>query len=379
IVAALQNTQDPSTGGALWNTTEVVLTAKHGQNPRVGVGGVMSEHTLPDLLEKAGAPVAQATQDDVSLLWLQDQSNTQAGVQALQNFKKTGKIDVFFQGTKTTLKASQIIDKIVANTPNADVSLTSFNFGDPSKNSTTPDIIVTLKPGFIWVSNGALKNNAQFKRAEHGGFSEDDTHVALIVSGGAWAEDVRGATVDTPVSTRQIAVTALNSLGLNAAQLQGAVIEGTKGLPGLGIPQDNMAQFTEGEADQALVGAFVVPSKTGSLKDYKVTVNWGDDTAATKNPVLVRDAANPTIVDVYAVHTYEEQGVYNGTVKVTGPDKKTTTTTFTATVLDVLDAKGKTLDVKANEALNLQTVATFTDPDASAGKGDFTARIDWGD
>src|SRR5262249_15610785 len=31
IVAALQNTKDPQNGGSLWNTTEVVLTAKHGQ------------------------------------------------------------------------------------------------------------------------------------------------------------------------------------------------------------------------------------------------------------------------------------------------------------------------------------------------------------
>jgi YVTN family beta-propeller protein len=371
IVAALQGTKDPTVGGSLWNTTEVVLTAKHGQTPRVNPAGLMKDSTLSDLLAKAGAPVAQATQDDVSLIWLQKQTDTTKAVTALNNFIKSGTIDVYFQGAKTTLKASQVIDKVLSG-----AGLVAAGLGDPAKNATTPDIIVVLKPGYIWVGNPL---NFTFKRAEHGGFSNDDTHVALIVGGGALSKDVQGTTVDTAVQTKQIAVTALNSLGLSAAQLQGAAIEGTKGLPGLGIPQDNMAQFTEGEADQALVGAFVVPSKTGSLKDYKVVVNWGDDTAATKTPVLVRDATYPTIVDVYAVHTYEEQGVYNGTVKVTGPDKKTTTTTFTATVLDVLDAKGKTLDVKANEALNLQTVATFTDADASASKGDFAARIDWGD
>src|SRR5262249_21607238 len=243
-------------------------------------------------------------------------------------------------------------------------------------DSTTPDIVVTLRPGYLWVGN-PLKFT--FKRAEHGGFSDPDTHVALIVGGGALDKDVRGTTVDTPVQTKQIAVTALNSLGLNSARLQGAVIERTRGLPGLDIPQDNMVQFTEGEADQALVGAFVVPSPTGSLNGYSVTVTWGDDTDPDKHPVLVRDATHPTVVDVYAVHTYDEQGVYHGTVKVTGPDKKTTTTTFTATVLDVLQPKGKTLDLKANQAYNLLQVATFTDPDASAGKEDFAARIDWGD
>src|SRR5262249_61702503 len=166
--------------------------------------GLMKDTTLPDLLTNAGAAVAQATQDDVSLLWLQDQSKTQAGVQALENFKHTGTIDVYFQGAKTTLKASQVIDKVLADTPNADASLTSFHFGDPAKNSTTPDVIITLKPGFIWVGN-PLKFT--FKRAEHGGFSQTDTHVPLIVSGGAVSEDVRGDTVDTPVSTKQSAGT----------------------------------------------------------------------------------------------------------------------------------------------------------------------------
>jgi YVTN family beta-propeller protein len=371
IIAALHNTKDPVAGGSLWNTTEVVLTAKHGQTPRVNPAGIMADSTLPNLLNNAGATVAQATQDDVSLIWLQDQANTAKAVKTLQNFINTGTIDVNVQGTHSVLKASQVIDKILSGP-----DLVAAGLGDPAKNATTPDIIVVLKPGFIWVGN-PLKFT--FKRAEHGGFSNDDTHIALIVGGGALDSSVRGTTVDTPVQTKQIAVTALNSLGLNSDQLQGAVIEGTRGLPGLDIPQDNMVQLTEGEAGQALVGAFVVPSPTGSLSGYKVTVNWGDDTAADKHPILVRDATKPTVVDVYSVHTYEEQGVYNGTVKVTSPDNKTTTTTFTATVLDVLDADGKTLNLNANQAYNLLTVASFSDPDASASKGDFAARIDWGD
>jgi YVTN family beta-propeller protein len=371
IVAALQNTKDPGTGGSLWNSTDLVVTAKHGQAPRQGVGGLMADSTLPDLLSKAGAPIAFAVQDDVSLLYLKDQSTTQTAVTALQNFVKNGTINVFFQGQQVTLKASQVINQILSGP-----DLIKAGYGDPKADSTTPDIIVTLKQGYVWVGN---PKNFQFKRAEHGGFSNDDTHIALIVSGGALSKDVRGTTVDSPVQTTQIAVTALNALGLNSAQLQGAVIEGTKGLPGLGIPQDTVVQFTEGEEDQALVGAFYVPSTSGSLGGYKVTVGWGDDTAADKHPILIHDATNPHIVDVYASHTYEEQGIYDGTVKVTDPNKKTTTETFTATVLDALTAKGQTLKVNANQALNLQTVATFTDEDASASKEDFTARIDWGD
>src|SRR5262249_12363334 len=77
IVSALQDT-------GLWNETELVLTAKHGQNPRVGIGGLMSGSTLPDLLTGVGVGVAQATQDDVSLIWLTDQAQTKLAVKTLE-------------------------------------------------------------------------------------------------------------------------------------------------------------------------------------------------------------------------------------------------------------------------------------------------------
>src|SRR5262249_43790043 len=151
---------------------------------------------------------------------------------------------------QVTLKASQVINQILSGP-----DLIRAGFGNPKADSTTPDVIVTLKQGYLWVGN---PQKFQFKRAEHGGFSPDDTHVPLIVSGGALSKDVQGTTVDDPVQTTQIAVTALNALGLNAAKLRGAVIEGTKGLPGLDLPQDIVLQFNEGEEGQALVDAFYV-------------------------------------------------------------------------------------------------------------------------
>ncbi len=208
----------------IWDTTQLYVLAKHGQDPRVGLAGLMKDSTLPDLLSKAGAPVAQATQDDVSLIWLQNQSTTDKAVAALQAFKQTGTIDVYFQGVAQTLPANQIIDKILWGP-----SLVAAGLGNPATDSTTPDIIVTLKPGYIWVGN--VLN--QHKRAEHGGFSDDDTHVALVVSGGALPQAVQGTTVDTPVMTQQIAVSVLQALGLNPAKLTGAVIDKTKALPGL--------------------------------------------------------------------------------------------------------------------------------------------------
>src|SRR5262249_55566 len=98
IASALRNTPD-GRGASLWDSTDLILTANPGQNPRVGVGGLMADSTLPDLLQKAGAPVAQATQDDVSLLYLQDPKKTATAVAALKDFQKNDSIDVYFQGT----------------------------------------------------------------------------------------------------------------------------------------------------------------------------------------------------------------------------------------------------------------------------------------
>lgn len=232
LQAAIQHT-DASVGkivaalkaAKIWNTTEIFLTAKHGQAPRVGSAGVMADSTLPDLLNAGGTPVAFAVQDDASLIWLKNQSQTAAAVKALQHFRATGTIDVFFQGTKQTLSASQVVDKILAGP-----DLVAAGLGNPAKNATTPDIIVTLKPGYVWVGH---PQKFQFKNAEHGGFSFDDTHVALVVSGGGLPSSIKGTTVATPVKTTQIAVSALQALGLNANRLQGVQIEGTQALPGL--------------------------------------------------------------------------------------------------------------------------------------------------
>jgi hypothetical protein len=62
--------------------------------------------------------------------------------------------------------------------------------------------------------------------------------VPLIVSGGAVSGKVQGRQVSQSVELKQIAVTTLQSLGLDARKLQGAAIEGTQGLPGL-LPPSN--------------------------------------------------------------------------------------------------------------------------------------------
>jgi hypothetical protein len=222
IVAALKN-------AGLWRSTEVFLTAKHGQDPRVGPAGLMSANIIPNLLTNAGAPAATITEDDIALIWLQNQSTTQTAANALQKFKNTGTVDVYYGGVEQTLPASRVINKILYGQ-----GLVKAGLGNPATDSTTPDIIVTMKSGYFWTSP---PTQYQDSREDHGGFSADDTDVPLIVFGGAVPHGLQGLTVDTRVMSTQIAVSALDALGLDPSQLQGAVIDHTQPLPGLGSTQ----------------------------------------------------------------------------------------------------------------------------------------------
>jgi arylsulfatase A-like enzyme len=102
--------------------------------------------------------------------------------------------------------------------------LLKLRFRDPATDDHTPDIIGVPEVGTIYTTS-------KKKNAEHGGFSNDDTNVALIVSNpGLSARQIRA-----PVLTTQIAPTILQSLGLDPGLLQAVQQEHTEVLPGLGL------------------------------------------------------------------------------------------------------------------------------------------------
>jgi arylsulfatase A-like enzyme len=234
IVAALKS-------AGLWDETEIYLTAKHGQTPRVGHAGLIKDDSLNNVLEKANIHVAFATGDDGTLIWLANQKQTAAAVTALQDFQNTGSLNVYFKGVLQVLPASQVIDRILSGP-----EIIAAGLGNPATDSTTPDLVVVLKPGYILVGN-PLK--FAHKNAEHGGFNEEDTHVALIVSGGALPEDLEGKKITQHVDTKQIAVSVLDALGLDPSKLQGAVIEGTQALPGLGVEDSEQDHDSDKDHD----------------------------------------------------------------------------------------------------------------------------------
>jgi arylsulfatase A-like enzyme len=341
LEAALQHT-DASIGkmvaalksAGLWDSTEMYVMAKHGQDPRVGAAGLIKDNALTDVLAGANVGVAQATQDNVSLIWLQDQKQTAAAVTALETFKQTGTLKVFFQGVEQDLPASKVLDQVLSGQ-----GLVNAGLGNPATDSTTPDVIVTLNPGFILVGN----TSNQHKRGEHGGFTEDDTHVALIVSGGALPEKVEGTTVTQHVDTKQVAVSVLEALGLNPKKLTGAVKEGTKGLPGLGLPPGSDSDEgkhgsdlkAEGRHHSVEVGDtvdLVVASfhdDGASAGTFKVTIDWGDGSKPSVGTVKSIGGGDFLVL---GQHKFKKAGTYSVDVTITEGDGSQTEAGSSVTV-----------------------------------------------
>jgi hypothetical protein len=186
--------------------TMVIIAAKHGQS---AIDPAMKKIVDKKMIGKAmdGVAkdlVAQGTFDSVGLLWLSDQSKTADAVKVLTAMKDQAAITEIYDAAKITEV-----------------------FGDAAKDSRIPDIVILPNNGVIYTKPTATKI------AEHGGFGEDDTHVALLVSNPAMAP----ATVADPVTNMQIAPTILTALGLDPMALQSVKAEGTKVLPMVGLTQ----------------------------------------------------------------------------------------------------------------------------------------------
>jgi hypothetical protein len=186
----------------LSKSTEIIVTAKHGQAPIDPSKLHKIGDQVSNVLSKANITLGQVTTDDVALVWLKDQHQTAAAVKAL-NADKLGPNTARIQ---TILSGDALADQ----------------FGDPLRNDRTPDIIVLPLPGTIYTGSAA-------KVTEHGGFSEDDTHVGLLVVNGSAEHEDR--VESSLVSTRQVAPTILKFLGLEPEDLKSVRLEGTRTLP----------------------------------------------------------------------------------------------------------------------------------------------------
>lgn len=208
----------------LYESTLIIITAKHGQSPMdsaryLGIGHPSNSPitTSPaNILANAGClPLSEsplnpngigATEDDVSQIWLNSACTTAQAVALLEK-----------QSPATANIAG--IGQIFSG-----VAMTQlFNAGGlPPLDSRTPDIIVTPNVGVTY--SGSSK-----KQAEHGGFAHDDTNVIMLVSN----PTLKARTITAPVTTMQVAPTILAALRLDPTALESVRMEGTEVLPGL--------------------------------------------------------------------------------------------------------------------------------------------------
>jgi hypothetical protein len=200
----------------LYESTTLIVTAKHGQSPvdphrffpipgKNGLNGtppsgVLGAAFLPDSELNQIGP----TEDDISLLWLSAGASTADAVGLLESHASAAGIGQILYGPSITT---------MFNRP----GLPSQG-GDPR----TPDIIVLPNTGVVYT--GSAK-----KQAEHGGFALDDTNVMLLVANPA----LRSRTITSFVETSQVAPTILRVLGLDPRELDAVRAEGTPVLPGL--------------------------------------------------------------------------------------------------------------------------------------------------
>jgi hypothetical protein len=218
MVAALNS-------NGLYESTLIVITAKHGQSPidssrYLGIANSPNDPitTSPaTIAADAGClPFSESplnttgigpTEDDVSLIWLDNKCTAESVVAMLEtkspSTNNIAGIGEIFWGAGITQ---------LFNAPGLPPD------GDPR----TPDILVTPHIGVTYSSSTK-------KLAEHGGFAHDDTNAVMLLSNSSFQPNI----VTIPVTTMQVAPTILQALGLDPQALQSVREEGTQTLPNL--------------------------------------------------------------------------------------------------------------------------------------------------
>jgi Type I phosphodiesterase / nucleotide pyrophosphatase len=188
----------------LYDSTLIIVSAKHGQSPI----NVKDRVAISDALY-SGAPGFGENGfeicDDEALVWLspelQQATNPATGHPYYADAK------AYIQAHATALHIEKFLDRD---------ELTQL-YEDPFHNSRVPDFIAITDHGVICTGGSKL--------AEHGGFSKDDRNVALLVS----SPRIKHAKIVEDLTfTTQIAPTILDALDLDPRSLQAVREEGVE-------------------------------------------------------------------------------------------------------------------------------------------------------
>jgi hypothetical protein len=188
----------------LFDSTLIIVTAKHGDVPIDPLRFRAADLELIPKIVNSVEPglILNAEQDgSIAMLWLKNQKRTPDVVKALRSKQTEAGIQQIFSGESLKLM-----------------------FADPASDPRMPDLVIQPNFGVIYVKqkDGFIE--------EHGGFTDEDTHVALLLSLPRFSP----LQIKSLVRTAQIAPSILQELGLNPNSLEAVVKELTPLLPGLG-------------------------------------------------------------------------------------------------------------------------------------------------
>jgi len=187
-------------------STMIIVSAKHGNSPVDLSSLVRVNPTAISTIVNTVAP-HHLSADTGPLIWLKGQATPE----------------------DQRLNTLKVVDALTASMANGNpariagilsgAELTKL-FQDPLTDARTPDIILMPQPGTVYTTSGS-------KIADHGGFGDEDVHVALLVSQASFPKK----TINDQVETRQIACTILKALGLSCDDLMSEQVEPSKFLP----------------------------------------------------------------------------------------------------------------------------------------------------
>ena len=183
------------TAQGLASSTLIIVSAKHGQSP-IDVRDRVTMSDAPFQAVPGFGTHGFEICDDEGLIWLEPDLEK-------ANYKAA---EAYLKANAAQLHILQLLDRS---------SLTSL-YEDPYHNTRVPDFIAITDHGVICTGGSKL--------AEHGGFSDDDRNVALLVS----APGITAEINETLSYTTQIAPTILQALGLDPNALKGVQKEGTQ-------------------------------------------------------------------------------------------------------------------------------------------------------
>jgi arylsulfatase A-like enzyme len=187
---------------SLYDSTWIFVTAPYGQSSmdqrRRRLIPVTQIKAIVDAVHHGLC--AHITGGDAALIWLTDSARTPAVVKVLGADAATIGLQEIVSGTRLAL-----------------------TLNSPRQDSRMPDIILQPALGVQWASPGDTA------LASHGGTLDEDTHVALLVSGAQFT----GRSDPTYVPTTQLGPLLLRALGMDKFDLDALHKEHSPALPGV--------------------------------------------------------------------------------------------------------------------------------------------------